>query len=104
MAGSPAVASSTREKLQRARVASASLAQLSTSQKDALLLEIADALETHASRILRANEQDLHRSNVSGAMRDRLLLTAERIAQIAASVGEVAALANPVGEVLEEST
>ena len=45
MAGSPAVAFSTREKLERARLASAMLAQLSTSQKNALLFEIADALE-----------------------------------------------------------
>src|SRR5437763_933874 len=104
MAGSPAVASSTREKLERARVASASLAQLSTSQKNALLLEIADALEAHASRILRVNEEEIHRSNLAGAMRDRLLLTRERIAQMAAAVRDVAALPDPVNEILEEWT
>jgi glutamate-5-semialdehyde dehydrogenase len=104
MAGSPAIAFSTREKLERARVASAALAQLSTSQKDALLLEIADTLEARASRILRANEEDLQRSNLAGAMHDRLLLTPERIAQIATAVRDVAALPDPINEVLEEST
>jgi glutamate-5-semialdehyde dehydrogenase len=104
MAGSSAVAFSTREKLERARVASAALAQLSTSQKDALLLEIADTLEARASRILRANEEDLQRSNLAGAMHDRLLLTPERIAQIATAVRDVAALPDPINEVLEEST
>jgi glutamate-5-semialdehyde dehydrogenase len=104
MAGSAALASSTREKLQRARVASAALAQLSTSQKNELLLEIAAALEAHASHILRANEQDLHHSNLAGAMRDRLLLTTERVSQMAAAVRDVGALPDPINEVLEEWT
>src|SRR6185437_3592692 len=104
MSGSPAVAFSTREKLEQARVASSALAQLSTSQKNALLFEIADALERSSDRILRANEQDLQRANLAGAMRDRLLLTTERVSQMAAAVRDVAALADPVGEVLEEWT
>ena len=104
MAGTPAVAFSTREKLERAHAASALLAQFSTSQKNTLLLKIADALEKHAGKILRANDQDIQRSNLAGAMRDRLLLTPERIAQVAASVRDVAALADPVNEVLEEWT
>jgi glutamate-5-semialdehyde dehydrogenase len=104
MAGTPAVAFSTREKLERAHAASALLAQFSTSQKNTLLLKIADALEKHAGKILRANDQDILRSNLVGAMRDRLLLTPERIAQVAASVRDVAGLADPVNEVLEEWT
>jgi glutamate-5-semialdehyde dehydrogenase len=104
MAVPPVVAFSTREKLERAHAASALLAQFSTSQKNTLLLKIADALEKHSGRILRANDQDIQRSNLAGAMRDRLLLTPERIAQMAASVRDVAALADPVNEVLEEWT
>ena len=104
MAGTPAVAFSTREKLERARIASAELAQLSTSQKNTLLLKIGEALEKHTSPILRANQEDIQHSNLAGAMRDRLLLTPERIAQVAASVRDVAALADPVNEVLEEWT
>ena len=102
MAGSPAIAFSTREKLERARVAAAVLAQLSTEQKNDVLLKIAGTIETHAERILRANEEDIQRSNLAGAMRDRLLLTPERISQMADAVRDVAALADPVNEVLEE--
>ena len=104
MAGSPAVAFSTREKIERARIAAATLAQLSTDQKNGLLLKIADALETHAGRVVRANEEDIQRSNLAGAMRDRLLLTPERISQIADAVRNVAALPDPVNEVLDEWT
>lgn len=104
MAGSAALTVSTREKLERARAASAVLSQLSTSQKNALLLEIADDLHTHCNRIVHANEQDIDRSNLSGAMRDRLMLTRERVSQMATAVRDVAELADPVGEVLEEWT
>ena len=102
--GSPAVAISTREKLERARGSAAVLAHLSTGQKNDLLLQIAAALETHTGRILRANEEDIQRSSLAGAMRDRLLLTPERISQMAAAVRDVAALSDPINEVLEEWT
>jgi glutamate-5-semialdehyde dehydrogenase len=104
MAGSPAIAVSTREKLERARVAAAELAQFSASPKNTLLLEIAEALEKHSDRILRANDEDVQRSNLAGAMRDRLLLTPERVSQMAAAVRDVAGLADPVNEILEEWT
>ena len=104
MAGTAAVALSTREKLERAKIASATLAQLSTDQKNTLLLQIADALEAKAAKILRANEEDIKRSGLSGAMRDRLLLTPGRISGMANAVREVAALPDPANEVLEEWT
>jgi glutamate-5-semialdehyde dehydrogenase len=98
------VAISTREKLERARSAAALLAQLSRQQKNHLLLKIADALAAHADRILRANAEDIQRSNLSGAMRDRLLLNSERVSQMASAVRDVAALPDPVGELIEEWT
>ncbi len=104
MAGTTAVALSTREKLERARLAAALLAQLSTDQKNELLLRIAGALETQSAKILRANEEDLASSGLSGAMRDRLLLTPERVADMGKAVRDVAALPDPVNEVLEEWT
>ncbi len=104
MAGIATVASSTREKLERARAASAVLAQLSTAEKNTLLLQIAEALETHSTTILQANSEDIERANLSGAMRDRLLLTPERVAEMASAVRDVAALPDPVNEVLEEWT
>jgi glutamate-5-semialdehyde dehydrogenase len=102
MAGTATVALSTQERLERAKIASAVLAQLSTDQKNSLLLQIADALEAKAAKILRANKEDIERSGLSGAMRDRLLLTPARISDMANAVCEVAALPDPVNEVLEE--
>ena len=63
---------------------------------------MADAIETHAAEILAANQKDLNGSGVEGAMRDRLLLTAERVRAMAAGMQEVASLADPVGEIIRE--
>ncbi len=104
MATVTAITSTTREKLERARKAAGLLAQLSTEQKDTLLHQMADAIETNSSKILSANEEDLAHANLSGAMRDRLLLNASRIAEMAKSVRDVAALPDPVGEVIESWT
>src|SRR5271169_2116133 len=104
MAASLTTAASTQEKLLRARAASAKLALLSTAEKNALLLAIADALEANEKIILKANREDIADSGLEGAMRDRLLLTAERIADMARGVREVAGLPDPVGETLAEWT
>ena len=93
---------STREKLERAQAASPRIAGLSSEQKNGLLLTMADAIETHAAEILAANQKDLNGSAVEGAMRDRLLLTAERVRAMAAGMQEVASLADPVGEIIRE--
>jgi glutamate-5-semialdehyde dehydrogenase len=95
---------STQEKLLRARDAAAKLALLSTSEKNALLLAIADALEAQAQTILAANREDVESSGLEGAMHDRLLLTPARIKEMAQGVREVAALADPIGETLAEWT
>ncbi len=95
---------STQDKLLRARAASAHLAQLSTAEKNALLLAIADALETYEEDILEANRLDVNLSGLEGAMRDRLLLTPDRIKEMASAVRDVAALPDPIGETLAEWT
>jgi glutamate-5-semialdehyde dehydrogenase len=94
----------TQEKLLRARAASGFLALLSTEEKNALLLKIADAIEAAEESILAANRQDMQSSRLEGAMRDRLLLTPARIKDIARGVREVAALPDPIGETLAEWT
>jgi glutamate-5-semialdehyde dehydrogenase len=104
MAASLSTAASTHEKLMRARSASAALALLSTQEKNARLLAIADAIESHEKSILAANRVDVDRSGLEGAMRDRLLLTAARIKDMANGVREVAALPDPIGETLAEWT
>jgi glutamate-5-semialdehyde dehydrogenase len=93
---------STQEKLIRARAAAAKLALLSSEQKNVMLRAMADAIENHAKSILAANRKDVESSGLEGAMLDRLLLTAERVEDMAQGVREVAALPDPVGETLAE--
>ena len=104
MAATLTSAMSTQEKLMRARAASGGLALLSTEEKNALLLAIADAIEANEKSILAANREDVESSGLEGAMRDRLLLTAARIKDMAAGVRQVAALPDPIGETLAEWT
>ncbi len=94
----------TQEKLSRAREASSKLALLSTEEKNALLLAMADAIEAEADTILAVNRDDVETSGLEGAMRDRLLLTPSRIQEMAKGVREVAALDDPIGETLAEWT
>jgi glutamate-5-semialdehyde dehydrogenase len=95
---------STREKLLRAREAATKLAQLSTAEKNGILLAIADAIDAGAEGILSANRADIESSGLEGAMRDRLLLTPARVKEMAQSVRDVAALPDPIGETLAEWT
>ncbi len=94
--------SSTREKLMRAKEASAQVGQLSTEQKNSILRAMAEAIEREAASILKANAVDLETSRLAGPMRDRLLLTAERIQGMAQGVRDVAKLADPVRECIAE--
>jgi glutamate-5-semialdehyde dehydrogenase len=92
----------TRARLERARDAAPLLAELTTEQKSQLLLVMADAIEAEAASILAANQKDLQASGIEGAMRDRLLLTEQRIGAMATGVREVASLPDPVGETISE--
>jgi len=92
---------------QNARAASLALATAPTSAKNAALAEIARLLETHSAALLAANACDLAAATANGltpAQIDRLTLTPDRLAKLAESVREVAALPDPVGETLDEST
>ena len=104
MATSVQTPRSTRDKLLRARAAAVRLAQLTTSERNAILLAMADALAGNVPKILAANQKDLDSSGLTGAMRDRLLLTPERIAGMVAGVREVASLPDPIGETITEWT
>ncbi|GMA93137.1 glutamate-5-semialdehyde dehydrogenase [Homoserinibacter gongjuensis] len=95
------------DKLVAARTASIALAQASTSQKNAGLEAIAQAVGTAADRILPANELDLangRESGMSQGLQDRLRLDPDRLAGLAAATREVIALPDPVGTVLRGST
>lgn len=93
----------TQEILTRAKAAAAA-PWLESAQKNEALLRMADALEQNQEEILSANRQDVEaaRGTVSDVMLDRLALSAERIAGMAKGLREVAALPDPVGEVLSE--
>jgi glutamate-5-semialdehyde dehydrogenase len=104
MATSLRTPTSTRGKLLRAREAAVHLAQLTSPQKNSILLAMADAISGSATSVVQANQADLDSSGLAGAMRDRLLLNPERIAAMVAGVREVASLPDPVGETLSEWT
>jgi glutamate-5-semialdehyde dehydrogenase len=91
----------------RARAASLVLANVPRERKDAALLRLAGMLEAAGPELLAANARDLaspEAAALPAATRDRLTLTPERLRQLAESVRQVAALPDPVGEVLEETT
>ena len=92
---------------QRARQASRRLAQLDSAQKNAGLLAMADEIVARTAEILAANEKDLARARehqLAAAMIDRLTLSAARIEAMAEGIRQVAALPDPVGEILREWT
>ncbi|MFI1102706.1 glutamate-5-semialdehyde dehydrogenase [Streptomyces melanogenes] len=91
----------------RARTAAAEIAPLPRSAKDDALLAIADALEVRTKEIVEANALDIAKARETGTSEtviDRLTLTPERVRAIASDVRDVAALPDPVGEVVRGST
>lgn len=73
------------------------------ARKDKALRAMADALEAHTEQILEANREDLEAARANGmreTMLDRLALTESRIASMAEGVRQVAAQADPIGEVV----
>jgi glutamate-5-semialdehyde dehydrogenase len=91
----------------RARAAARALAQLPTEQKNAILRAMADEIDARESTILAANAQDLGAAKargLSGAIVDRLTMNRERLRAMAASIRDVAALADPVGQLIREWT
>ena len=90
-----------------ARDAARSIALLRRTDKDELLRGMADLLMAHAEEILVANREDLdrgRRQELPEGLLDRLTLDESRLAGIADALRDVAALPDPVGEVLRGST
>jgi glutamate-5-semialdehyde dehydrogenase len=93
--------------LDDARSASIVLAQTSTTVKNQALTAIADALEKNSDRIVTANAHDLNLSRSDGmaeGLLDRLALSPARVTGLALAVRDIAALSDPIGEVLGGST
>ena len=90
------------ELAERAKLAARQLLRRDRRQ---LVLEAANAIEKRAAEILGANEEDLARaSGQPAAFLDRLRLDEKRLRAMAAAMREVAALPDPVGEVVESYT
>jgi len=88
----------------RAREAARPLALASTATKDAALLAAADLLDERVADVLRANAGDVARAEAAGApatVIDRLRLDERRVASMAAGLRDVAALADPAGQVVD---
>ena len=92
----------TQELLRRAKAAKKQVAAATTEEKNQALLCMADQLEAHEADILAANAQDMERAKgtIAPVMLDRLLLTPQRIQDMAQGIREVAQLPDPVGQVL----
>jgi len=91
----------------QAKAASRELAKLTTAEKNSCLLAMANALEKNAAALKDANALDMDagaKMGLSTAMLDRLKLDDKRIGAMAKGLREVAALADPVGKVLDERT
>ena len=89
----------------KARAASRLLAGLTTVQRNAALLAMADALESARTEILAANALDVAAAEaapLSRAAIDRLRLDENRLSAMASAIRDVARLPDPVGEILSE--
>ena len=97
--------STVAELANQAKVASRPLARLSTKKKNTLLLAVAEQLLARQKEILQANQGDVQAAKEAGlaeALLDRLELNPKRFAEMVEGVRKVAALSDPVGEVLRK--
>jgi glutamate-5-semialdehyde dehydrogenase len=91
------------EQAQKARIAALTLSSATRATKDAALLAMADSVAKSETAILEANERDVARAQANGtgaALIDRLRLTPDRIAGMVEGLGALAALPDPVGDVV----
>ena len=88
----------------KAQEAARRLAQLSSGEKNRVLLLMADRLEGQKELLLKENRKDLdlaRQAQLSSALLDRIALDANRIAAMAKGLREVVALPDPVGEIVK---
>jgi glutamate-5-semialdehyde dehydrogenase len=90
---------------QRARAAARTLASLDTPAKDAALVEVAEQIRLRSDELVAANRLDLEAAaGERPAIRDRLMLDEQRCGALADAVLSVAALPDPVGSTISDST
>lgn len=87
----------------KAKAASRLMAKLGQEEKNKALLAVADALVDNVASIIEANDKDIANgimNNMSDALLDRLRLTTKRFEDMATGMRQVAALDDPIGEVI----
>jgi glutamate-5-semialdehyde dehydrogenase len=95
------------DKIRLAKSASAELAQANSLKKNEALHAIARLLPARADAIIAANNKDIERGvaeGLSAGLQDRLRLDEKRILGLAAAVNQIAALPDPIGQVVRGST
>ncbi len=91
-------------KAREAKEGARSIAKASSKQKNTALVRMAEALRKRSKELIRENARDIafaKKKGLSKAMIDRLALNEKRINEMAQGLVEVAALPDPVGEVLK---
>src|ERR1700690_878708 len=91
-------------KAREAREGARSLAKASSQQKNDALIKMAEALKKRSKELIKENAKDIafaRGKGLSKAMIDRLSLNDKRISEMSQGVAEVAALPDPVGEIIK---
>ena len=89
---------------QRTRFAASSLAMTSGELRNRVLASLAELIRENTAKILQENQEDVDALAFDHPMRDRLLLTQERLDALASSVLSVMQLPDPAGQVLSNKT
>jgi glutamate-5-semialdehyde dehydrogenase len=90
------------KKAKEAKEGARSIAKVSSEQKNAVLIKMAEALRKNAKELQGGNRKDIaaaQKKGLSKAMIDRLTLTPQRIEDMAKGLLEIAGLPDPVGEI-----
>jgi len=88
----------------RARLAAAAMSRADSAAKNSALLAMASAIEQARDRLIEENKKDMdagRRDGLDAALLDRLLLNAERIADMAGGLRQIAALPDPIGAITD---
>ncbi len=89
----------------KARTAARTLATSSATERNQVLLNIADQLEKNLDLILKANQKDMQAAKSAGinsSLQDRLSLTPERVKAMAQAARDISKLSDPLGRVIIE--
>ncbi len=90
--------------LEQAALATTTVKSLSDGKKNEILKALASKIRENTERIITENKKDLDQMSDTDPKKDRLLLSAERIADLAKSVEEIAELPDPTNHLLSEKT